>query len=319
MRMKRNVILYSCQRFHETGAGTFSKPILIPPNSSQEEINEIIKKVKEEQKKENEEFRTKKKQDEYNRMMSIEIPKQVIDDGYFAISKKSKDKIAGLEKELGDNSRAITPTKPSLILDKGTGNTLFIVGSSKAGKSYALIKVYEEYYENAPKTIAVLFTDSPQSPHYKNLKKKGLIVCPEGGFNDEAKSLIVKIKALQTKLDNPVNFLLMFDDVLNLRYSDIIQKALLVYRNSNISTIISIQYPNLLNKSMRANINNIFLFRFNSDETIEVAIKAFCGSYEPFLSIGSMEQKIKKYKELTMNHQFIYVNPATAAIEFCKY
>jgi len=316
--MKRTIILYSCQRFHETGAGTFSKSITIPPGSTQEEINEAIKKIKEEQKKENDEFRRKKKQDEYNRMMSIDI--KTDEEGYFPISIKSKEIIEGYEKELqiSRSARTITPTRPSLILDKGTGNTLFIVGSSKAGKSYALIKVYEEYYDDE-KTIAILFTDSPQSPHYKNLKKKGLIVCPEGGFNDEAKSLIVKIKALQTKLDNPVNFLLMFDDVLNLRYSDIIQKALLVYRNSNISTIISIQYPNLLNKSMRANINNIFLFRFNSDETIEVAIKAFCGSYEPFLSIGSMEQKIKKYKELTMNHQFIYVNPATASIEFCKY
>lgn len=309
MRLKKNVILYSCKRFHETGAGTYSKSINIPPGSTDEEINEILKKVKEEQKKENEEYRKNKKMEDYNKLVS-NAAEQVEDDSRRVVSNSLRRRI--------ENSKEIK--RPSLILDKGTGNTLFIVGSSKAGKSYALIKVYEEYYEPlASKTISILFTDSPQSPHYKDLRKKGLIVCPEGGFNDDAKSLITRIKAIQTKLDNPVNFLLMFDDVLNLRYSDIIQKALLVYRNSNISTIISIQYPNLLNKSMRANINNIFLFRFNSDETIEVAIKAFCGSYEPFISLTSMEQKIKKYKELTMDHQFVYVNPATASIEFCKY
>lgn len=309
MRMKRNIILYSCKRFNETGAGTYSKSIAIPPNSTEEEVDEILKKIKEEQKKENEEYRRQKKVNDYNKLVG-NAAEQVEDDGRRVVSSSLSRQIEHKEK--------IEPTRPSLILDKGTGNTLFIVGSSKAGKSYALIKVYEEYYSDN-KTIAILFTDSPQSPHYTNLRKKGLVVCPEGGFNDDAKEFITKIKGLQTKFDNPVRILLMFDDVLNLRYSDIIQKALLIYRNSYISTIISIQYPNLLNKSMRANVNNIFLFRFNSDETIEVAIKAFCGSYEPFLSIPSMEQKIKKYKELTMNHQFIYVNPATAAIEFCKY
>ncbi len=291
--MKRQVILYSSQKFHETGAGVISKSITLPYESTDEEIQEEIKKIKLAQKEENAEF---KKQ---LRLHNNDSP----------IYKISTTK----------NEREITPKKPTLILDEGTGNTLFIVGSSKAGKSYALIKVYEEYYKEDPKTISILFTDSPQSPHYKYLRKEGLIVCPEGGFNDEAQSLIMKIKALQTKLDNPIRFLLMFDDVLNIRYSSIIQKALLVYRNSYISTIISIQYPNLLNKSMRANINNVFLFRFNSDETIEVAIKAFCGSYEPFISLPSMEQKIKKYKELTMDHKFIYINPANAAIEFCKY
>lgn len=307
--MKRAIILYSCEKFHETGAGTYSKSIIIPPNSTQEELNEAIRKVKEEQKKENEIFRQKRKQEEYEKIIIEKLDKTA--------TAKSLANDNAIETKFPD---VMEPTgKPSLILDKGTGNTLFIVGSSKAGKSYALVKVYEEYYEPDKKTIAILFTDSPQSPHYKDLRKKGLVVCPEGGFNDDSKNFITRLKGLQSKFDNPVRFLIMFDDVLNLRYSDIIQKALLIYRNSYISTIISIQYPNLLNKSMRANVNNIFLFRFNSDETIEVAIRAFCGSYEPFLSITSMEQKIKKYKELTMNHQFIYVNPATATLQICRY
>lgn len=293
--MKRQVILYSSERFAKKGTGTHSVSLTMPFGSTNEQIQEEIKKLKEKQKEENNDFKNKRyNENEIKKEANTNIPKTPLD---------LTSKIM----------------QPSLILDKGTGNTLFIVGSSKAGKSYALIKVYEEYYEPDTKTIAILFTDSPQSPHYKDLRKRGMVVCPEGGFNDDAKSFITKIKALQTKLDNPVRFLLMFDDVLNLRYSDIIQKALLIYRNSYISTIISIQYPNLLNKSMRANVNNIFLFRFNSDETIEVAIRAFCGSYEPFLSIPDWGKKIQKYKELTMDHKFIYVNPANASISICKY
>lgn len=278
--MKRQVILYSSKLFDETGAGTFSKSIILRPNLSPEEVKSQLQKIKDDQKQENAEYKKTKQQRKFDKPSNEFYTSQT--------------------------------HKPELILDKGTGNTLFILGSSKAGKSYALIKVYEEYYNNSS-TISILFTDSPQSPHYKQLKAKGLIVCPEGGFNDDVKCLITKIKSIQTKFDNPVRILLMFDDVLNLRYVDIIQKALLIYRNSYISTIISIQYPNLLSKSMRANVNNVFLFRFNSDETIEVAIKCFCGSYEPFLSIP-MDEKIKKYKELTMDHKFLYVNPATATL-----
>lgn len=302
--MKRSVILYSAKQFHDTGVGAINKTLLFPYNTTDEEIKQKILEIKEEQKQINRAWKDGK-HEEFNKELASGNERSISN---IKAAMKSSPKQPEMK-----------VTQLSLILDKGTGNTLFIVGSSKAGKSYALIKVYEEYYEPDKKTIAILFTDSPQSPHYKDLKKKGLVICPEGGFNDDAKSFITKVKALQTKLDNPVRFLLMFDDVLNLRYSDIIQKALLIYRNSYISTIISIQYPNLLNKSMRANVNNIFLFRFNSDETIEVAIKAFCGSYEPFLSINSMEQKIKKYKELTMDHKFIYVNPATASISLAKF
>lgn len=312
--MKRSVILYSAKQFHDTGVGAINKTLLFPYNTDDETIKQEIVRVKEEQKQINRAWKDGK-HEEFNKEL-LNGNERSIGNIKAALASKMLDSHVSYATHTQPEMEV---KRPSLILDKGTGNTLFIVGSSKAGKSYALIKVYEEYYMNDTKTIAILFTDSPQSPHYKDLRKKGLVICPEGGFNDDAKAFITKIKALQTKLDNPVRFLLMFDDVLNLRYSDIIQKALLIYRNSYISTIISIQYPNLLNKSMRANVNNIFLFRFNSDETIEVAIRAFCGSYEPFLSINSMEQKIKKYKELTMDHKFIYVNPATASISLGRY
>lgn len=299
--IRKSILVYSTKKFKETGNGVVSLSLKFPDTLTEEQIKEEITKIRQKQKEENAKYEDIKKE-----RIKMEAKLEIMND-------LTKNGI-NMKVEQPPPKKEELPPFQELILDEGTGNTLFIVGSSKAGKSYALIKLYEKYYKKDKSFACILFTDSPQSPHYKYLRDNGMICSPEGGFNDNCKNLITKIKALQTKLDNPINVLLMFDDVLNIRYSDVIQKALLVYRNSNISTIISIQYPNLLNKSMRANLNNIMLFRFNSDETVEVAIKAFCGSYEPFLSLPD-NQKIKKYKELTLDHHFLYINPSRSIIQ----
>lgn len=210
------------------------------------------------------------------------------------------------------------PKFENLRLDEGTGNTLFLLGSSKAGKSFALMKIYAEYYKKSKNLITVLFTDSPQSPHYKQLLKKNLVIHPENGFDASCNDLIMKIKSIQSNFNNPVDFLLMFDDVINIRYASIIERAVCVYRNSNISTIISTQYPKLVNKSLRANINNIMLFRFNTDEAIEVALKTFCGSEAPFRG-HTPDDKIAIYRELTKDYHFIYMNPANQIMQRGKF
>jgi hypothetical protein len=61
-----------------------------------------------------------------------------------------------------------------------------------------------------------------------------------------------------------------------------------------------------MNSVGRTNINHIFLFKLNSDEQIEKAIKCYLQSYFP--SKLKMVDKIKKYKELTDQHHFIYIN-----------
>ena len=71
-----------------------------------------------------------------------------------------------------------------------------------------------------------------------------------------------------------------------------------------------------MNSIGRGNINHIFLFKLNSDEAIEKAVKAYLNSYFP--SSFKMVDKIKKYKEMTEDHTFFWINNLTGDIKRTK-
>ena len=71
-----------------------------------------------------------------------------------------------------------------------------------------------------------------------------------------------------------------------------------------------------MNSIGRGNINHIFLFKLNSDEAIEKAIKAYLLSYFP--SSFKMVDKIKKYKELTDDHCFFWINNLDGIVKRSK-
>jgi hypothetical protein len=64
-----------------------------------------------------------------------------------------------------------------------------------------------------------------------------------------------------------------------------------------------------MNATGRTNINHIFLFKLNSDEQIEKVIKTYLQSFFP--TGLKLADKIKKYREITDDHHFIYINNLT--------
>ena len=108
----------------------------------------------------------------------------------------------------------------------------------------------------------------------------------------------------------------MLDDIIDVKFSALISNLILTYRNSNISSLISLQYPKLLNKSARANINNIILFNFNTDETIIDTIKLYLRNHFNKLGFKTFDEQLSLYKELTKNHGFIYLNTINNYISF---
>jgi hypothetical protein len=83
-----------------------------------------------------------------------------------------------------------------------------------------------------------------------------------------------------------------------------------------MSCIICAQNITIMNSIGRGNINHIFLFYFNSDEAIERAIKTYLLSYFP--RTYKMIDKIRKYKELTKNHHFFWIDNISGKISLCK-
>lgn len=236
---------------------------------------------------------------------------------------KSQKKQAG-PKRLKFKESEREPLK--LQLDKGTGNTIFVLGSSKMGKSTALMKIYDKYYADS-RTVSILWTCNPQIKLYKRHKHlliAGVDGC--GGLDSDAQNLIKSQKKIQTGTKNKYQFLNIFDDVIAVRNNALLDNLILTYRNSKMSSIISLQYSNLMSKCGRANCNNILAFGFNTDEAIEVVIKTFLISYltkknkdAGNKTAPSMPEMIQWYKEATSNHGFIYIKPADGHVSFHRF
>ena len=111
----------------------------------------------------------------------------------------------------------------------------------------------------------------------------------------------------------------IFDDVISVRNNVLLENLILTYRNSNMSSIISLQYSNLLSKCSRANCNNVLAFGFNTDESIEVVIKTFLLGYLKSKNITKMPDMINWYKNMTKDHSFIYIKPADGIVSFHRF
>ncbi len=198
----------------------------------------------------------------------------------------------------------------TLNLDSGTGNTTAILGSSKQGKSTAMMYIYDKYYKGS-KWISTLYTANPHSFGGNSFVNKRLIIFP--GFENK---VIMGEKIINQNCDNKYNFVNMFDDLISLNHKKTINNLILTYRNSNISTIISTQYVKLLSKMSRSNFNNMLLFSFNTDEATEDVIKIFLRGVFRQMGLKTMAQMLEFYKKNTGNFKFMNLQPSTGQLSF---
>jgi len=188
-------------------------------------------------------------------------------------------------------------------VDDYSGQSIMMIGSTRSGKSTCLDYIMENYYfKKENNFINVLFSNSLQAPAYDNFRDR----------KNTATSLLYQPKIIKecydinTNTKNHYRFNMILDDIVDKKFDKELMKLLTIYRNSRISCIICSQAVQIMNSVGRTNINHIFLFKLNSDEQIEKAIKCYLQSYFP--SKLKMVDKIKKYKELTDDHHFIYIN-----------
>jgi hypothetical protein len=85
-----------------------------------------------------------------------------------------------------------------------------------------------------------------------------------------------------------------------------LKKLHTIYRNSNLSCLITGQTSSILDTTSRANTNYVLLGRLGNDSEIENVIKQFLNSFFP--SSYKMVDKIKSYKDLTSNYHFILID-----------
>lgn len=199
----------------------------------------------------------------------------------------------------------------TLHLDPGTGNSTVLLGSSKAGKSSTMMYLYRKHYGGSD-CISVLFASNPQIPLYAPKDKESRRLITVTGYDPR---LIRLARAINRGAANKYQFMFMLDDIIDQRQDKTLAELILTLRNSNISSMVCLQYGNLLAKMSRSNVNNILLFRFNNDEAIEVVIAQYLRSHFRKMGIAP-DNMVAFYKKMTDDHGFIYIHPATDAISF---
>lgn len=270
--------LYSAELYHNTGSGTIHKTLKNADfGNDPERIQNEINRIRMEQKLINLKYKNGK-----SGIMIAQPQKGIIHDN-----------------------------DVELILDKATASSTAMIGSSKSGKSTLAMYLYDKYY-NTKKYISVLFCLNPQITVYKGYKD--LIV--SRGFDEKSTKLIKGMQYINTQCNNKYKFVVMMDDIIGAKYDRIVNELVLTYRNSNISSIFSLQYPKLLSPSNRANINNIFIFHFNTDECANSAIDLYLKDQFFKLGYKDKDSRLRFFREMTKDHGFIYVNPLHNTISF---
>ncbi len=207
---------------------------------------------------------------------------------------------------LGDNGDMQAPVSsgpPEIELDPGTGSTIAIYGSSKRGKTTLMMYLYEKYFMDSSR-INTLFSGNPQLKIYK--KDSKLLVAY--GFNAKSSKYIQLQQYLNVKTKNRYKFTDMFDDIIDQKYSPILNKLVLTYRNSNISSIICLQYVFMLSKQNRSSVNHTFVFGSNTAEDEKNIIDALLRPYLTEIGLKSYADQVAFYRAATTDHGFIYLN-----------
>lgn len=256
---------------------------------TEKEIKDIFDKIKKEQKKKNLLYKMNNEGIKEEKVVSKQMQK--------------KESV----KEISVN----TKNNVDLILNNDSGNTIFLLGASQRGKSTVLMYLYDKYFSGND-FVTLLFAINYQIKAYKN--HKNLIICKT--FNKQSEKLIKLEKYINSNCDNKYKFCNMFDDIIGQKYNTLLNDLIMTYRNSNISSLISLQYPKLLNRTQRTNIHNVLLFGFNNDEAIIDVVKFWLKGYFSKLGYKTELEQVEFYKEVTRDHGFIYVSSLHDHISF---
>jgi hypothetical protein len=175
------------------------------------------------------------------------------------------------------------------------GMTMALIGSTRSGKTTLLTHILKTYFDSH---LGVLMSPSLHAPVYSDMKQ--LVRSPY-----YLPRIVEEMASINRKTDNHYPFLAVLDDVVTAKFDKTLLKSFTIFRNSNITTVMSVQNPIIFNSVTRGNFNAVFLGYMNSDESVEKVIRMFCYTAIPGKNI---EEKIAEYKRLTANHYWLYID-----------
>lgn len=264
------------------------KTLTISNFKNRTEMEKYATELRKKQREKNKLYRESHKLDRYNKYINEEV-------------ENPEDKKEEFNTMV---DKTILKNIDDFMLDPKTGNSTVIYGSSKRGKTTLMMRLYKQFYAPDKKFISTLYCGNCQIKQYKN--NKNLLIT--SGFGDDHQLYIRMQKYINMKTNNHYKFLNLFDDIIDTKYKKLVDELILTYRNSNISSIICLQYTYLLSKMNRANANNFIIFGMNSDESIKDMINTFLKTFFLNLGLKSYKDQYNFFKDVTKNYGFFYIN-----------
>ena len=193
------------------------------------------------------------------------------------------------------------PTKPFGFRMPDDGGVHFgLIGSGRSGKSTCMVELFNTYFRKG--FMTVMMSNSSQAEIYKKLPKSKVVHAPA-----YYPKVIKDMALINRETKNEYDFLAILDDVVTgIKFDKELLKLLTIYRNSNLSSIISVQAVKLLSSAGRTNFSYILLFGMNSDDQVEIVVRSYLNTYMP--KEMSLMEKMRHYRELTANHYFLVID-----------
>jgi hypothetical protein len=186
------------------------------------------------------------------------------------------------------------------------GVTIAMIGSTRSGKTTLLKHMLSKFFD---KHIGILMSPSLHAPVYEDISKS-MVKAPA-----YVPAVIDEAYKINKETKNHYPFLMVLDDIVTAKFDKTLMKSFTIYRNSGITTIMSVQNPIILNSVTRGNINIVMLGYLNSDEACDKAIRMFAYASIPGKNI---EEKIHEYKRLTADHHWLLIDHLTGEMKRCK-
>lgn len=190
------------------------------------------------------------------------------------------------------------------------GVTFAFIGSSGCGKSTCIRKIFIDqiFTERAKKDdgkefIIQVFTESAKSDAFKDMDKS--IMMDTKGLDEHNINFCYH---MNESYDKKYNFMFILDDVLDLQYKMLVKRMFLTMRNTNISSLVSLQYPNLVPKAIRTSVYFTLLFYLNTDEAVELAIRGWLSAYVPGHTVKEKMLFYRRWTREKKGHQMFLVD-----------
>ena len=158
------------------------------------------------------------------------------------------------------------------VMEEGTHYAMAFVASRNSGKTTAI--AYFQAFFRTFFDFIVLFCNSLQADIYKFLNP----VEKKFSFEDFTPAVLKDIERVQKKTHNAFDWLIEFDDCVNLtnvKYSDDILQLYTRGRNKKMSVLFSMQSPMFINKNSRGNIDLLFILNLRTAEMVDAVITHF--------------------------------------------